>query len=114
MAGSDELRKTYIYCQESKLVRIVLEHVNKNEYGDCVKRVLELVKIQRLVKSTLSGAALGIESIPDVHARSFSDDWLPSWIVLKANLLAEWSEGIMGQRRQKKLIRVSYLLRWVV
>jgi hypothetical protein len=29
MAGSEELRKTYVYCQETKLVRIVLEHVNK-------------------------------------------------------------------------------------
>jgi hypothetical protein len=29
MAGSAERRRTYTYCQESKLVRIVMEHVNK-------------------------------------------------------------------------------------
>ena len=28
MAGSAEQRRTYVYCQENKLVRIVLEHVN--------------------------------------------------------------------------------------
>ena len=31
MAGSTAKRKTYTYCQETKLVRIVLEHVNKSE-----------------------------------------------------------------------------------
>jgi hypothetical protein len=31
MAGNAEKRRTYTYCQETKLVRIVLEHVNKNE-----------------------------------------------------------------------------------
>ena len=102
MAGSDELRRTYIYCQESKLVRIVLEHVNKNEYGDCVKRVLELVKMQRLVRRTMDGDAFAIDAIPDNHARSFSDDWLPSWVVLKASLLAEWSERVNAGNKTKE------------
>ena len=102
MAGSTELRKTYVYCQESKLVRIVLEHVNKNEYGDCVKRVLELVKVQKLVKKTMDGDAFGIEAIPDNHARSFSDDWLPTWTVLKASLLAEWSDRNNGGSKIKE------------
>jgi hypothetical protein len=101
MAGSDELRKTYIYCQESKLVRIVLEHVNKNEYCDCVKRVLELVKMQKLVKRTMDGDAFAIDAIPDNHARSFSDDWLPPWTVLKASLLAEWSERVNAGAKTK-------------
>ncbi len=67
-----------------------------------IEQILELVKIQRLVKSTLSGAALGIESIPDIHARSFSDDWLLSWVVLKANLLAEWSDRNNGSAKTKE------------
>jgi hypothetical protein len=102
MAGSAELRKTYVYCQESKLVRIVLEHVNKNEYGDCVKRVLELVKMQKIVKKTMDGDASAIDAIPDNHARSFSDDWLPSWNVLKASLLAEWSERCISGNKAKE------------
>ena len=31
------------------------------------------------------------EDAPDNHDRSFSDDWLPSWKMLKAALLDEWS-----------------------
>jgi hypothetical protein len=43
MAGSEEKRRTYTYCQETKLVRIVLEHFNKAEYGEYVKRILDAV-----------------------------------------------------------------------
>jgi hypothetical protein len=102
MATSDELRRTYVYCRESKLVRIVLEHVNKNKYGDCVKRVLELVKMQKLVKRTINGDSFAIDAIPDNHARSFSDDWLPPWTVLKASLLAEWSERVNAGTKTKE------------
>jgi hypothetical protein len=92
MAGSAEKRKTYTYCQETKLVRIVLEHVNKSEYGDCIKRVLEAVKFKKMVAKAVSGESSDDESgVPDNHERSFSDDWLPSWKLLKAALLEEWN-----------------------
>ena len=112
MAGSDEKRKTYIYCQEVKLVRIVLEHVNKAEYGACVKRVLEIVKVKRMVTNAISGLNNDDEGgIPDNHGRSFSDDWLPSWKLLKASLLDEWNsrivEGSNGKDKAKNVIPVA-------
>ena len=97
MAGSDEKRKTYTYCQENKLVRIVLEHVNQQEYGECIKRVLEIVKVRRLISKSIVNAQAGNNGnddeldIPDNHQRSFSDDWLPPWKLLKSSLLDEWS-----------------------
>ena len=51
MAGTAEKRRTYTYCQESKLVRIVLEHVNKQDYGECLKRVLKKLKLRSLFKT---------------------------------------------------------------
>ena len=91
MAGTAEKRKTYSYCQESKLVRIVLEHVNKQEYGECLKRVLEKVKVRKLVKNLMDGGDPEDEEAPDNHDRSFSDEWLPTWKMLKAALLDEWT-----------------------
>jgi hypothetical protein len=35
MAGSEEQRRNYTYCQETKLVRIVLDHYNRKKYSDC-------------------------------------------------------------------------------
>ena len=46
-------RSTYIYCQESKLVRIVLEHIGDDpDYKDCVSRVLDLVKVKRMIEGS--------------------------------------------------------------
>jgi hypothetical protein len=59
-------------------VRSVLEHVNKTEYGDCIKRVLDNVKVRKLVESAIDGEDIDNEGIPDNHERSFNDDWLPS------------------------------------
>ncbi len=37
MAGSDERRRTYIYCQEAKLVRIVVDQLRVHQdYADCI------------------------------------------------------------------------------
>jgi hypothetical protein len=63
MAGTEEKRRTYTYCQETKLVRIVLEHVNKTEYGECIKRVLDAVKTRKLVESMVNGDDLELNGI---------------------------------------------------
>ena len=60
MAGSVEQRRTYIYCQETKLVRIVLEHVNKEEYGECIKRTLDTVKVRKMVMSAVNGEGASV------------------------------------------------------
>ncbi len=86
MAGSAEKRRTYIYCQETKLVRIVLEHVNKQEYGETVRRVLDKVKVKKLMQRMFRDGDVDDDDIPDNRDRSFSDDWLPSWKLLKAAL----------------------------
>ena len=48
-----EKRATYIYCQESKLVRIVLEHVNLG-YADCVSG-------KKLVRSAMHTIKLKVQ-----------------------------------------------------
>jgi hypothetical protein len=91
-------RRTYTYCQETKLVRIVLEHANKKEYGECVRRVLEKVKVKKLMQNMIDGVDVDDEEdLPDNHDRSFSDDWLPSWKILKVALLDEWSSRKMDK-----------------
>jgi hypothetical protein len=103
MAGSAVNRTTYIYCQETKLVRIVLEHVNKDEYGDVIKRVLEIVKFKRIIAKVANGESSDDEfGIPDNQSRSFSDDWLPSWKLLKAALLDEWTTRCNERKPKEK------------
>ena len=117
MAGSDEKRKTYTYCQENKLVRIVLEHVNQQEYGECIKRVLEIVKVKKLISKSIVNARTGNNSsdddleVPDNHQRSFSDEWLPPWKLLKSNLLDEWSlrvtQGATAKEKNKNVLPIA-------
>jgi hypothetical protein len=102
MAGTAEKRRTYTYCQESKLVRIVMEHVNKQEYGECIKRVLEKVKVKKLVQNMMDGNDEDDNDQPDNHDRSFSDDWLPSWKLLKAALLDEWMNRLLEKSSSQK------------
>jgi hypothetical protein len=66
---------TNTYCQETKLVRIVLEHVNKAEYGDCIKRILEVVKVRKMVATAVAGGSSDDDNggIPDNHEQSFND-----------------------------------------
>ena len=97
MTGSEEQRRTYTYCQETKLVRIVLDHYNKKEYSECVKRVLETVKFRKMLERARDGEDLDVELISTNHDRSFSDDWLPSWKMLKASLLDEWNQRNSGK-----------------
>jgi hypothetical protein len=95
-------RGTYIYCQESKRVRIVLEHIGQDpDYKDCVSRVLDLVKVKKMIqgsrKKGSKKSSLNLNSVPDMHERSFSDDWLPSWMLLSSSLTTEY----------KKLVKAS-------
>ncbi len=70
-------RGTYLYCKESKLVQIVLDHIESNaDYKECVSRILDHVRIKRLVDAATDGNG-DIDTIPDAHDRSFNDDWLP-------------------------------------
>ena len=102
MAGTPEKRRTYTYCQETKLVRIVLEHVNKEEYSDCIKRVLDSVKLRKMMERVVNGEDMDDVAVPDNHERSFSDDWLPSWTMLKASLLEEWNMRCNDNGKQKE------------
>ncbi len=45
---------SYPYCQETKLVRIVLDHINP-EYDDCVARLLDLLKINKSIVTVGQG-----------------------------------------------------------
>ena len=75
-------RATYIYCQESKLVRIVLEHVN-SDYADCVSRLLGKVLSRKEISAVryayeeVEGSEAEYTDINDAHGRSLNDDYLP-------------------------------------
>jgi hypothetical protein len=78
-------RATYTYAQETKLVRIVIDHIGP-DYKHCIQRVLDMVKVQKLIQSSQEAGILDINNVPDSHERSFSDDWLPSWKLLQARM----------------------------
>ena len=99
-------RSSYIYCQESKLVRIVLEHVGQDpDYKDCVSRVLDLVKVKKMIegstKKSKRKSSLNLNSVPDMHERSFSDDWLPSWMLLSSSLINEYKKLVKDKGPSK-------------
>ena len=99
-------RNSYIYCQESKLVRIVLEHVGQDpDYKDCVSRVLDLVKVKKMIegstKKSKRKSSLNLNSVPDMHERSFSDDWLPSWMLLSSSLINEYKKLVKDKGPSK-------------
>ncbi len=62
--------------------------------------------MKKLVQSMMDGNDGDDNEQPDNHDRSFSDDWLPSWKLLKAALLDEWMnrslEKSSGQKREGK------------
>jgi hypothetical protein len=83
-------RKKYVFCQETKLVRIVLEHIN-DDYKTCVDRLLDYVKVKKLVDASSKGkASSSFTDLPNSLDRSFNDDWLPSWTNLQACLIEEY------------------------
>ena len=99
---SPSRQSTYAYCQENKLVRIVLDHINP-EYNDCIARLLDLVKVNKMLVSVSSGALMSANSFEalDSHERSFSDEWLPSWKLLQTNLVAEYKRKLKAGEESK-------------
>ena len=86
-------RATYLYCQESKLVRIVLDKIN-SDYDDCISRLLDYVRMTKMIQSSSSGGPMEIDTVPDWHDRSFSDDWLPPWRLLQTCLITEYKKMV--------------------
>ncbi len=65
------------------------------EYKYCVQRVLDLVKITKMMRGGNNG--YDVAEVPDTHDRSFSDDWLPSWKLLQASLISEYRLKLKGK-----------------
>ncbi len=94
-------RDTHTFCQETKLVRIVLDNIGP-EYKHCVTRVLDLVKVNKMMSN--AGGNFDYGNIPDAYDRSFSDAWLPSWKLLQASLISEYRsklKAIEGKANEK-------------
>jgi hypothetical protein len=86
-------RSTYVFCQESKLVRIVLEHIN-DDYKACIDRLLDYVKVQKLIeKASKAKKKLTNPRLSSLD-RSFNNDWLPTWKDLQSNLIDEYKKFI--------------------
>ena len=88
-----EKRATYPYCKETKLVRIVLDHIRSNDdYKNCIARLLDLVKIRKMIEDMKDAEVDLPYDIIDSHERSFNDDWLPKWSVLESALNLEYKD----------------------
>ena len=112
-----EKRAKYIYCQDSKLVRIVLElivleHVS-SDYAGCVSRLLDRVPLIKEVSAVrheydeVEGSEAGYTDISDAHDHSFNGYWLPEWRLLRGALNNEYkrleSLKVPVKRTQAKL-----------
>ena len=108
---AEDKKNTYPYCKETKLVRIVVDHTMNGEYSNCISRVLDLVKMTRMINSSVLEEEIDVDDIPDTHERSFNDDWLPSWKLLKQSLIIEYkkkkiaieSKGAKGNKAGEKI-----------
>ena len=73
-----ELRPSYPYCQGTKLIRIVLEHVDYNpDYKECVARLLNSVSLRKEIANDIFAAGSnGSETgdSEDPGDRSFNDE----------------------------------------
>ena len=97
-----DLRSEYPYCKETKLVRIVLEHVGYNsDYKECVARLLSSIALKKEIVREQSGE--GVEDDPDPASRTFNDDWLPSWSRLQYALVEEYVKIEKAKPPSKKL-----------
>ena len=97
-----DLRDTYEYGKETKLVKIVIRHLRGTEYHEVVEKLLQEVKIRKEVEARLpvrNPATGDLEMPPPISGdeltddwdfRNFSDEWLPSWIQLKSKLVSHW------------------------
>ena len=72
------IRKDYVYGQEPKLVRIVLNHLS-SDYRHDVNRMLDIHKVQLQLQGSKVPEGTEIEG--------YSDEWLPTWKTLRATLL---------------------------
>ena len=74
-------RADYPYCQEVKLVRIVLQHVDFNDdYKECVARLLTSISLKKEINAEWS-AEDGSRTVGETDSlstadRSFNNDWL--------------------------------------
>ena len=76
-------------------MRIALEHVN-SDYAHCASRLLDKESLRkeksavRYAYDEVEGSAAECADINDAHDRSFNDDWLPEWRLLRGALHNEY------------------------
>ena len=79
-------RDTYENGKESKLVRIILEKVPK-EYDVAVKTCRDLLRFR---KAGMDGSISTITNLEDNVRKNYSEDWLPTYVELRTELLNEY------------------------
>ena len=69
-------RKGYSYCQETKLVRVVLEHIAYNpDYKECVGRLLSSISLKKEIEIEDDWAGSGAPDFESSTAEhSFNDE----------------------------------------
>ena len=97
-------RDEYEYGKQTTLVKIVLRHLRTSEYSECIKSLLQEIKIRREIQASLPvfNEETGRLELPekkniqqsteDWDYRNYNQDWLPSWDDLKSKLTSVWKE----------------------
>jgi len=79
-------RDSYENGKESKLVRIILEKIPK-EYDVAVKTCRDLLRFR---KAGINGSISTITNLEDNVRKNYSEDWLPTYVELRTELLNEY------------------------
>jgi hypothetical protein len=87
---------TYEEGKETTLVRIVIRLLPK-EYDAAVKSVRDLVRFR---KAGAAGTLDKISNLEDVSRMNYSEDWLPPYDELRAELISTW---LLNDRRRKQM-----------
>ena len=72
---SPSRQSSYSYCQETKLVRVVLDHINP-EYDDCIARLLDFVKVNKMLVSVSSGVQTHSRLLTHMRGRFLMNGFL--------------------------------------
>ena len=81
-----ECRGTYVYCQDPKMIHVILEHLPFN-YDQAVEKVCMWVKMRIMVSDTTAD----VSTSRDIALETYSDDWPPPYDELWFALVDAWN-----------------------
>ena len=83
-----EKRDTFDPASETRLTRVVLEHVPPN-YDEAVERVKTMIKFRKMHAGDVEASFTHLQS--QIH-QNFNSDWLPQYIELRSELVSHYNK----------------------